>query len=169
MTLNEKVEGYLVKLGLSFNEAAAGTWVVSHTEIGLENLIVQLAGPLVVLRIHVMEVPASGREKLFHELLRLNAADLVHGAYAVDGNSVIIIDTLEAETMDLEELQASIDAIGLALAQHYRSLSAYRTRHSRRNPWGFWIEYAPSSRPTSTRSSARPRIRRRCSTSWSWT
>ena len=70
----------------------------------------------------------SGREKLFAELLRLNATDMAHGAYAVDGNAVIIIDTLEAETMDLEELQASIDAIGLALAQHYRSLSAYRTK-----------------------------------------
>jgi len=128
MTLHDKVEGYLVKLGLSFREAAPGTWVVSDSEVGLETLFVQLAEPLVILRSHVMEIPSSGREKLFTELLKLNATDLVHGAYAVDGNEVIIIDTLEAETMDLEELQASIDAIGLALAQHYRSLSAYRPR-----------------------------------------
>ena len=128
MTLHDKLEGYLVKLGLSFHEAAPATWVVSHTEVGLENLFIQLAEPLVILRTPVMEVPTSGREKLFHELLRLNATDMVHGAYAVDGSSIIIVDTLEAETMDLEELQASIDAIGLALAQHYRSLSAYRTR-----------------------------------------
>jgi hypothetical protein len=129
MTLRDKVEGYLVKLGLSFHEAAPGTWVVSHSEVGLETLIVQLAGSVVILRSQVMEVPSSGREKLFHELLRLNATDMVHGAYAVDGTTVVIIDTLEAETMDLEELQASIDAIGLALAQHYRSLSSYRTKH----------------------------------------
>ncbi len=128
MTLHEKVEGYLVKLGLSFHEARPGTWVVSHSEVGLETLFVQLAGPIVVLRSPVMAVPSSGTDKLFAELLRLNASDMVHGAYAVDGSQVIIIDTLEAETMDLEELQASIDAIGLALAQHYRSLSAYRTR-----------------------------------------
>jgi hypothetical protein len=129
MTLHDKVEGSLVKLGLSFHEAAPGTWVVSHSEIGLETLIVQLAGSVVILRSQVMEVPSSGREKLFHELLRLNATDMVHGAYAVDGTTIVIIDTLEAETMDLEELQASIDAIGLALAQHYRSLSSYRTKH----------------------------------------
>jgi hypothetical protein len=54
---------------------------------------------------------------------------MAHGAYAVDGDSVIIIDTLEADTMDLEELQASVDAIGLALAQHYRALSAYRVKN----------------------------------------
>ena len=75
-----------------------------------------------------MEVPAAGREKLFEELLRLNATDMVHGAYAVDGKNIVIIDTLEAETMDLEEFEASIDAIGLALAQHYRPLSQYRVK-----------------------------------------
>ena len=53
---------------------------------------------------------------------------MVHGAYAVDGNNVIIIDTLEADAMDLEEFEASIDAIGLALAQHYRVLSRYRVK-----------------------------------------
>ncbi len=128
MTAREKLESYLVKLALSYHEAGPSTWVVSDEEVGLESLLVQLAEPLVILRARVMEVPASGREKLFAELLRLNATDMAHGAYAVDGNAVIIIDTLEAETMDLEELQASMDAIGLALAQHYRSLSAYRTK-----------------------------------------
>jgi len=127
MNAREKVERFLVKLALSFHEAGPDTLVVSDEEVGLEALLVQVAEPLVILRAHVMDVPATGREKLFTELLRLNATDMAHGAYAVDGNRVIIIDTLEAETMDLEELQASIDAIGLALAQHYRTLSTYRT------------------------------------------
>ena len=128
MNAHEKVESYLVKLALSFHEAGPNTWVVTDEEVGLETLLVQLAEPLVILRANVMDVPAAGREKLFSELLRLNATDMAHGAYALDGNRIIIIDTLEAETMDVEELQASIDAIGLALAQHYRSLSAYRTK-----------------------------------------
>ncbi len=128
MISREKLESYLVKLSLSFTEAGGGTWVVRDRIKGLENLLVQLSDPLVILRIHVMEIPAAGREKLFEELLRLNATDMVHGAYALDGKSVIIIDTLEAETMDLEEFEASIDAIGLALAQHYRRLSAYRAK-----------------------------------------
>ncbi len=128
MTAREKVESFLVKMALSFHEAGPGTWIVSDEEVGLESLLVQLAEPLVILRARVMDLPASGREKLFAELLRLNASDRAHGAYAVDGSAVIIIDTLEAETMDLEELQASIDAIGLALAQHYRTLSGFRDK-----------------------------------------
>ena len=48
--------------------------------------------------------------------------------YAIDGKNIILIDTLEANTMDLEEFEASLDAIGLALAQHYRSLSKFRVK-----------------------------------------
>ena len=128
MISREKLEGYLLRLSLSFRDAGSGAWVIQDRDKGLENLLVQMAEPLVILRIHVMDVPSAGREKLFEELLRLNATDMVHGAYALDGKSVIIIDTLEADTLDLEEFEASIDAIGLALAQHYRTLSAYRAK-----------------------------------------
>ncbi len=128
MISREKIESYLVKLSLTFQEAAAGSWVVRDADKGIDNLLVMLADQLVILRINVMEAPAAGREKLFEELLRLNATDMVHGAYALDGKNVLIVDTLEADTLDLEEFQASIDAIGLALAQHYRILSKYRSK-----------------------------------------
>ncbi len=128
MTAREKIESYLVRLALSFQQPTAGTWVVSDAQRGLHNLIIALTDSLVVMRMNVMEVPATGKEKLFEELLRLNAADLVHGAYGIDGRSVILIDTLEAEGMGLEEFESSLDAIGLAVAQHYRILSAYRVK-----------------------------------------
>ncbi|HYW84077.1 MAG: hypothetical protein ACHQ1F_01610 [Spirochaetia bacterium] len=128
MSPQDKIESYLVKLTLSFQSAAPNTWLVRDSQKGLENLLIVLSEPLVIMRIHVMEIPAAGKEKLFEELLRLNATDMVHGAYAVDGKNIVIIDTLEAEPMDLEEFEASIDAIGLALAQHYRPLSKYRAK-----------------------------------------
>jgi len=128
MSPRDKIESYLVKLTLSFQSAAPNTWLVRDSQKGLENLLIVLSEPLVIMRIHVMEIPVVGKEKLFEELLRLNATDMVHGAYAVDGKNIVIIDTLEAEPMDLEEFEASIDAIGLALAQHYRPLSKYRVK-----------------------------------------
>ena len=128
MSPRDKIESYLVKLSLTFQNAGDGTWVVRDAQKGLENLLIMLSDPLLIMRINVMEVPANGNEKLFGELLRLNATDLVHGAYAVDGKNIILIDTLEANTMDLEEFEASLDAIGLALAQHYRSLSKFRVK-----------------------------------------
>ncbi|HUI69502.1 MAG TPA: YbjN domain-containing protein [Spirochaetia bacterium] len=127
MNPREKIESYLVRLSLSFQESH-GTWVVSDAQRGLQNLIIALTDSLVIMRMNVMEVPPRGREKLFEELLRLNATDLVHGAYGIEGDTIILIDTLEAGGMGLEEFEASLDAIGLAVAQHYRNLSSYRLK-----------------------------------------
>ena len=128
MISRDKIESFLLKLSLTFQQANPGTWVIHDPQKGLENLLVVLSEPLVIMRMQVMEVPSKGKEALFEVLLRLNATDMVHGAYAVDGKNIIIIDTLEADTMDLEEFQASIDAVGLAVAQHYRVLAPYRLK-----------------------------------------
>ncbi len=128
MISREKLDGYLTRLSLTFQEVTPGSWLVSDSAKGLDNVLVVLAEPLVIIRTNVMAVPSKDREALFGELLRLNATEMVHGAYAIDGKTVIIIDTLEADTMDLEELEASFDAIGLALAQHYRVLARFRVK-----------------------------------------
>ena len=125
MISREKLEGYLVKLGLTFQEAGKGTWVVREPETGLAGLFVMMADPLVVLRLTVMAVPVNGKDRLFEEVLRLNATDMVHGAYALDGANVVIVDTLEGDTLDLEELQASIEAISLAVVQHHAIRAKY--------------------------------------------
>jgi hypothetical protein len=119
MISREKLEGYLVELELTFQEAGKGTWVVREPEKGLANLFVMMADPLVVLRLTVMAIPATGKAELFEELLRLNATDMVHGAYALDGKNVVIVDTLEGDSLDVGELQASIEAISLAVVQHH--------------------------------------------------
>jgi len=126
MSPQEKIESYLVRLGLTFQQHAPGTWLVSDVQRGLDNLVIAVADSHVIVRMNVMEVPARNREKLFEELLRLNAADLVHGAYGIEGRHVILIDTLDAEAMGVEEFEGALDAIGLAVAQHYRVLSSYR-------------------------------------------
>jgi hypothetical protein len=129
MTPREKIESYLVKSSLTFQESGKAAWVVRDPHKGIENLVIMLVDSLVVMRVKVMAVPASRRETFFEEMLRLNATDMVHGAYALDGQDVIIVDTLEAEGMGHEEFVASVDAIGLALAQHYRILSKYRQQN----------------------------------------
>jgi hypothetical protein len=121
-----KLEGYLINLSLTFEEAAENTWVINDEEKGLEQVVLLLEEPLVIVRVKVMTIPQANRESFFEQLLRLNAQDMVHGAYALDGDDVLLNDTLEYNTMDQGELQASLDAIGLALAQHYPILSKYR-------------------------------------------
>jgi hypothetical protein len=127
MDIREKVEQYLVRLSISYERLNPDTWVIRDRDEGLENVIVVAAEPVVVIRAKVMDIPAKRRQELFEELLRLNATDLLHGGYALQDQSVILLDTLVAATMDVEEFQSSLDAIGLALSQHYERLSAYRS------------------------------------------
>ncbi|HOV64082.1 MAG TPA: hypothetical protein PLG43_09405 [Spirochaetia bacterium] len=127
MVNKARIEGYLINLNISFEELAPNTWLIHDTEKGLEQIIVMLEEPLVIIRVKVMACPKTRREEFFKKLLELNATDLLHGAYALEGEDVILIDTLEYETMDFEDFQASLDAIGLALAQHYQLLSTFRS------------------------------------------
>ena len=128
MTNSEKLEGYMINLSLSYESVDETTWVINDEEKGIENLIVMYEEPLIILRIKVMDVPAENKGEFFEKLLRVNASDMVHGAYALEGDNVVILDTLEGDTMDLEEFQASLDAISLAIAQHYPVLSKYRNK-----------------------------------------
>lgn len=121
-----KIEEYLIDLGISYEEIGSTTWLVEDAPRGLPKLVVSWADPIVMVRADVMPAPPTGREAFFAELLKLNGEDLVHGAYALDGDEVVIVDTLEYATMDKPEFEASLDAIGFALAEHYPLLSRFK-------------------------------------------
>ena len=125
MTEKDKIEGFLINLDITYEEVTDNTWVINDHEKGLEQVMIIVALPVVIIRVKVMEAADSMPIDFYKELLVLNSSDLVHGAYALDGNDVILLDTHEFDHLDLEELQASLDAIGLALAQHYPVLSKY--------------------------------------------
>ncbi len=124
-SVKEKLEGFYINLGLTYEEVSDNMWVISDDENNLGSVVVYAEDELVTLRAKVMDVPQENREQFFEDLLRLNA-EMVHGAYAIEESSVILIDSLESNTMDLEEFQASLDSTGLALAQHYPRLAKYR-------------------------------------------
>ena len=65
MISRDRIESYLVKLSLTFQEANPGTWVIRDAQKGLENLLIVLSEPLVIMRMQVMEVPSAGTAALF--------------------------------------------------------------------------------------------------------
>lgn len=120
-----KIEQHLIDLGISYQEISKGAWLVEDEQKGMPPMVISHADPIVVIRATVMKIPAKRREELFEALLRLNASDFLHGAYALDGNDVVAVDTLEYATMDRNDLGASLEALGFALAQHYPALSRF--------------------------------------------
>jgi hypothetical protein len=113
---------------LTVLELEPNIWLVRTPEDA--EVVVHYAPPVVILRVRVMELPASEprRGELFRQLLEYNARDLVHGSYGLEGDHVVLTDTLELENLDFSEFEASFDSLTLALASHLGSLAAFRER-----------------------------------------
>ena len=119
------VESYLMKMELPHEEPRDGTWLVRGID-GIDNIVITLAGPVLVFRVKVMEVPRHSREELFRTLLELNATEMMHGAYGIEGDAVVISDALQLENLDYNEFAATVDDITLAVASHHGRLAKFR-------------------------------------------
>jgi hypothetical protein len=125
MRTAEDVESYLIKMQLPYEAPKPGIWIVRGTHPS-ENFVISLTGPIVVFRIKVMELPDKGQAELFKALLTLNVRDMVHGAYGLEDQNVVLVDCLELENLDYNEFQATIDDMTMAVANHYHELAKFR-------------------------------------------
>jgi hypothetical protein len=125
--MGNKIEQYLIDLMFNYREIDKDIWLLEDEEHGLVNVAVSRVENIVIVQVVVMEIP-NPKEQLefFRKLLELNARDLQHGAYGIEEDKVVLMDTLEYDTMDLEEFRATLEAFSLALTQHYPILSGYR-------------------------------------------
>jgi len=129
MVTREDIQSWLDRLeggNLEVSEMQPGMWLAKTPE-GAE-VVVSLAEPVVILRVRVMQQPASreARADLYRQLLEYNARELVHGSYGLEGDHVVLTDTLELENLDYSEFEASFDSMTLALASHFTALAPFR-------------------------------------------
>ena len=126
MVTSSDIEGYLIRMGVSYDELRKNTWMIRDNDDQVDNLVVTLNDPVIVFHVKLLEIPPGcDRLRLFEELLRLNAGEMLHGAYGLEGNAVIATDTLQAENLDFNEFQASVDSLNLAITSHYPRLSPF--------------------------------------------
>jgi hypothetical protein len=118
----EDVESYLLRMGVPYEAVKPGFWVVKTDGAPLA---VSLAGPVVAFRVKVGDVPKSGREELYRTLLALNTTEMVHGAFGLEGDTVVVVHALELENLDLNEFQAVVDDMSMALAKNLPALARH--------------------------------------------
>lgn len=126
MKTAEDVESYLLRSGISYEQIKPGIWLLKLD--GTDNFVISIAGPVVVFRVKVMDLPGSDRETLFRTLLSLNTSEMVHGAFGLEGDSVVIVHALELENLDLNEFQAVIDDVSMAISKQYPVLARWSAR-----------------------------------------
>ena len=124
MVSREDLESFLIRMDLEYEEVDEGMFL-TRGEGGGAPVVVHHADALLLIRMKVMDMPSEESVDLYRTLLELNATEVVHGAYGIEDGDLILSDTLELETLDFHELQASMESITLAAASHMERIQSF--------------------------------------------
>lgn len=128
MRTREDIEAYLSRSGHTYREVASDMWLATDPSDAHEQIVVRMADDLVLFRLKVLELARlepTKREEFFEQLLRLNAEDMVHGAYGIADGDIILTATLRLEYMDFNEFSGTLDDFIVAVTNHYPKLREY--------------------------------------------
>lgn len=127
MSSFDTVKQYLLDLRLSIvsEDPAEGLMVLEDEDRGLKNLLVDCEEPILVFEQIIMPVP-SNPEDMFRRLLQMNRC-VVQGAFTLDeeGKRVLYRDTLQLANLDPNEVERTIEALSLTLAEFASELIAF--------------------------------------------
>lgn len=117
----EDVESYLLQLDRRYDNDQ-GTFLL--TGEGGTTIALRVAPPIVAIRVVIGPAPKDDAHKLrlFQQLLAYNATDLMHVFYGLDRDEIVLSAALELENLDLNELEALLSDVDLALARHVPTL-----------------------------------------------
>lgn len=122
----EKVKEYLLELEheITQEDAAEGIVIVNDEQKGLCNMILDCEDEILIIEQHIMDL--SPKLEVYQRLLQMNRT-LVHGSFALDGEGgrILFRDTLQLANLDLNELEASLNALSLALIENADELLSW--------------------------------------------
>jgi len=123
----EKVKDFLLDMGFVMNQEdpQEELIVIDDEERGIKNLVIDCESPILILEQVIMPMPQDSSD-FCKRLLQMNRT-LVHGAFVLDdeGTTLLFRDTLQLENLDRNELEGSIDALSLALAEYGSELVSF--------------------------------------------
>ena len=141
----EDVENYLLQLDRPYEKDGA-TFLIHNAGASVALLVTP---PIVALRVDIGSIPREEARlaPFFRKLLEYNATDLMHVSYGLDVSRgaggvpagqhsperVVLSGALELENLDINELEAALSDIDLALVRHVPVLHELAGRDDRRS------------------------------------
>lgn len=117
----DKVKSYLGELGIAILREEPGDEIViiDDEDQGIKNLVIDCEDPILILEQFIFDLSEKTPAGVYKSLLQMNR-NLVHGAFVIDdtGTKVLFRDTLQLENLDLNELEGSINALSIAMAEN---------------------------------------------------
>jgi hypothetical protein len=128
MMTREDLESYLIRMDLDLQEVEESMWVLKPADQDVAPVVANYAPPVVLLRMKVMDLPQPRDDArlapFYRRLLELNATDIVHGSYGIEGDEVVLSDALELDTLDFSELRSSYESLSMAATTQVPELAA---------------------------------------------
>ena len=133
----EKVKDYVLELGFQIDEEDPSEEIViiNDEERGIHKLVLDCEDTLLVLEQLIMKIGAS--TDVYRRILQMNR-ELVFGAFVLneEGDSLLYRNTLALDNLDLNELESTINALSLGLAENGEELLGFVAKeYGRRSSW----------------------------------
>lgn len=121
------IKSTLIDIGLDISEEdpAEAFLIADNPERGVCQLLVDCEDSILVIEQFIANIRTDNTPALAR-LLQMNR-ELIHGAFALDesGTRLLFRDTLELENLDRNEVEATIHALELGLAQFGKELIGF--------------------------------------------
>jgi hypothetical protein len=116
---SDDLEAQLVRLERRYERHADGTFVLS---LGANQppAALLLVPPVLVVQVAIGPAPKDlvAAAPVYKKLLELNASALLHSAFGLENEQIVLAAALELESLDLNELEAVLADIDVALGEH---------------------------------------------------
>lgn len=124
----DQVRDYVLELGLAIESEIPEEeiLIVNDEERAISHLVIDCEDTILVLEQLIVQLPSTVDTSVYKRLLQINRT-LIFGAFVLneEGNTLVYRNTLALENLDLNELEGTLNALTLALAENGEELLTF--------------------------------------------
>jgi hypothetical protein len=122
------VKDYVLELGFAISKEIPDEeiLIINDEERGIQSLVIDCEDTVLVVEQLILKLDSAASTVTYKRLLQMNR-DLVFGAFVLneEGDSLLYRNTLALENLDLNELESTINALSLGLAENGEELLSF--------------------------------------------
>ena len=123
-----RVKEFVLELGFQIDEEIAEEEIViiNDDERGISNLVIDCEDSVLVIEQLILKFENKPAATVFERLLQMNR-ELVFGAFVLNETSDTLLyrNTLALDNLDLNELESTLNALSLGLAENGQELLGF--------------------------------------------
>ena len=124
----DQVRDYVLELGLAIESEIPEEeiLIVNDEERAISHLVIDCEDTILVLEQLIVQLPSTVDLSVYKRLLQINRT-LIFGAFVLneEGDTLVYRNTLALENLDLNELEGTLNALTLALAENGEELLTF--------------------------------------------